>query len=239
MPKLVSLVLVLAGVACLRVSASASEQAGEGALRAGRFIASALELMNVAYPELTVKSGQVQISGKHYSDGSIREFGLQYGRELRLMRNRDDILASDCYGRFTFDAVGLLTYYAGGACVRQVDNEAMEEAFNREKKWSDEEIGAELLRRGAHYPPGHPQMFVNRQISTELLSRLLGEALEPGRVVFRMPEREGGVAELLGYALHWEASYRVVGQDNVWVTALYEPFGGNLKAVLRSPPERE
>lgn len=229
---------VVAATCLLGFAAVVGAQLNDGYARSGQMVGAAFRLMDAAYPEVR-QFGKLEIRGNVYSGRRLREFSLQLGAdELREVRTGKQMSDASCYARFEFSYADerLLTYTAHGRCAREAENRTLRSDFIR-RRLSDDQLVAEIERRGGRFGPGRKEELLNAIPGIEVIEAIAGEQLILRDVTFGLPLREQGNVELVGYALHWAATFEVVPTRGVKIVAIFEPFDGRLSALLRIPPE--
>jgi hypothetical protein len=229
-------VVCLAVVVILRTAESpAAASQADGAAQSGTRLAAALRFLRAVYPDQEDISGRVQIAGEVFRGMDIRHFGVQLGGDLLKLRNYAELSRAKCYGRLQFNDFGLVEFFGHGSCVMETKNAAFVAVVKAHPQWSDEQIAAELARRGARFGPDAKDQLKGRIPPTYVVADVVGELVELSDITFEMPRREDG--RMLDSEVSWRITFAVLGRSNVTVVATLEPFDGRLTLLMRLPPE--
>ena len=192
---------------------------------------TAREFIRVTYPELASTGAAAQFRLDSWLTGPLSMAMFS----MRLNNPRNDVDFNDpsallLDASFKFDDNGRIEkYFASGRILHDDQNNKLAKDVESHEMWSDTIILRELTRRGARFGPDNKEQMLSRvKVLIRELEPMLGE-LSVISIEFEMPETERHGLSVIG-VLCWVVRYQ--SSSGLQGELTFEPFGGNLVAVM-------
>ncbi len=233
---------MLLSVACALAAGTAGTSSARQLEAGADVFARGLRLLDAAYPDLLKAASYVRLGASVSADTPwVRNFGIRVGdnaADFQRETNDNAALYSVLLETtFAFDSRGMKYYVAHGRIPNDPENAAFCQVLARRMEWSDPQIGQELKRRGALYPPSKKEELSRQLLPPYVLASVADVAsleLSSVRFVVTRPKEVGAPSPPSLGCAEWEVIYRHTGANSAFEYFVYvDPFKGRLRMVSR------